>query len=151
MSALIYSWWACVIPRESVAEEATLPLCEWLSDKSGGKLQSSSISYLKHNVTKSRQSQYIRKSLKKLGFCVKCKLKQNKTICKSHICQMEDSSSSTIQDCLWQIHFFKLLLFMVHQMYSIGEKSRLQGGQFSTRILLLQSNEWMQYEVYCLY
>lgn len=43
----------CAVPRESVAEEATLPLCEWSSDESGGKLQSSpSISNLKHKYQK---------------------------------------------------------------------------------------------------
>lgn len=50
------SWWVfhmmiytLHIQWESVAEEATLPLCEWSSDDSGGKLHTSpSISNLKH-------------------------------------------------------------------------------------------------------
>uniref|UniRef100_A0A9J8AAK4 Transposase Tc1-like domain-containing protein n=1 Tax=Cyprinus carpio carpio TaxID=630221 RepID=A0A9J8AAK4_CYPCA len=35
----------------------------------------------------------------------------------------------------------RIFLFMMHQMFSMGERSGLQTGHFSTRILLLHSND----------
>ncbi len=46
------------------------------------------------------------------------------------------SSCSTVSDLLCRI-----FLFMMRQMFSMGERSGLQAGHFSTRILLLRSHD----------
>uniref|UniRef100_A0A9J7X4R8 Transposase n=1 Tax=Cyprinus carpio carpio TaxID=630221 RepID=A0A9J7X4R8_CYPCA len=54
----------------------------------------------------------------------------------SHSCLIQASSCSTVLGLLCRI-----FLFMMHQMFSMGERSGLQTGHFSTRILLLHSND----------
>ncbi len=53
----------------------------------------------------------------------------------SHSCLILVSSCWRVCGCLWQI--FHL---MMRQMFSIGERSGLQAGKFSTRTLLLRSH-----------
>ncbi len=53
----------------------------------------------------------------------------------SHSCLIEVSSCWRVRGHLWRI--FSL---MVHQMFSIGVRSGLQAGQFSTRTLLIRSH-----------
>ncbi len=53
----------------------------------------------------------------------------------SYSCLIYVSSCWRVCGCLWCI--FRL---MMHQMFSIGERSGLQAGQFSTRTLLLRSH-----------
>ncbi len=52
-----------------------------------------------------------------------------------HFCMMSVSSCWRVRGRLW--HIFCL---MMHQMFSIGERSGLQAGQFSTRTLLLRNH-----------
>ncbi len=54
----------------------------------------------------------------------------------SHSCLIEASSCSTVVGLLCRI-----FLFMMRQMFSMGERSGLQAGHFSTRILLLRSHD----------
>ncbi len=54
----------------------------------------------------------------------------------SHSCLIQASSCSTLLGLL--CHIF---LFMMRQMFSMGERSGLQAGHFSTRILLLRSHD----------
>ncbi len=54
----------------------------------------------------------------------------------SHSCLIQASSCSTVLGLLCRI-----FLFMMHQMFSMGERSGLQAGHFSTRILLLRSHD----------
>ncbi len=49
----------------------------------------------------------------------------------SHSCLIQASSCSTVLG----LHC-RNFLFMMHQMFSMGERSGLQAGHFSTRILL---------------
>ncbi len=49
----------------------------------------------------------------------------------SHSCLIQASSCSTVLGLLCRI-----FLFMMRQMFSMGERSGLQAGHFSTRILL---------------
>ena len=50
-------------------------------------------------------------------------------------CLIQASSCSNVLGLLWRI-----FLFMMCQMFSTGERSGLQAGRFSTRILLLRSH-----------
>ncbi len=54
----------------------------------------------------------------------------------SHSCLIQASSCSTVLGLLCRI-----FLFMMRQMFSMGERSGLQAGHFSTRILLLRSHD----------
>ncbi len=54
----------------------------------------------------------------------------------SHSCLIQASSCSTVLGLLCRI-----FLFMMRQMFSMGESSGLQAGHFSTRILLLRSHD----------
>ncbi len=54
----------------------------------------------------------------------------------SHSCLIQASSCSTVL-CLP----CRIFLFMMHQMFSMGERSGLQAGHFSPRILLLRSHD----------
>ncbi len=54
----------------------------------------------------------------------------------SHSCLIQASSCSTVLGLLCRI-----FLFMMRQMFSMGEISGLQAGHFSTRILLLRSHD----------
>ncbi len=54
----------------------------------------------------------------------------------SHSCLIQASSCSTVL-CL----LCRIFLFMMRQMFSMGERSGLQAGHFSTRILLLRSHD----------
>ncbi len=54
----------------------------------------------------------------------------------SHSCLIQASSCSTVLGLLCRI-----FLFMIRQMFSMGERSGLQAGHFSTRILLLRSHD----------
>ncbi len=54
----------------------------------------------------------------------------------SHSCLIQASSCSTVLGL--PCHIF---LFMMRQMFSMGERSGLQAGHFSTRILLLRSHD----------
>ncbi len=54
----------------------------------------------------------------------------------SHSCLIQASSCSTVLGLL--CHIF---LFMMRQMFSMGERYGLQAGHFSTRILLLRSHD----------
>ncbi len=54
----------------------------------------------------------------------------------SHSCLIQTSSCSTVLGLLCRI-----FLFMMRQMFSMGERSGLQAGHFSTRILLLRSHD----------
>ncbi len=56
----------------------------------------------------------------------------------SHSCLIQVSSCSTVLGIL--CHIF---LFMMRQMFSMGEISGLQAGHFSTRILLLCSHDFV--------
>ncbi len=53
----------------------------------------------------------------------------------SHSCLIQASSCSNVLGLLCRI-----FLFMMRQMCSMGERSGLQAGHFSTRILLLRSH-----------
>ncbi len=53
----------------------------------------------------------------------------------SHSCLIQ-ASCSTVLGLL--CHIFR---FMIHQMFSMGERSGLQAGHFSTQILLLRSHD----------
>ncbi len=53
-----------------------------------------------------------------------------------HSCLIQASSCSTVLGLLCRI-----FLFMMRQMFSMGERSGLQAGHFSTRILLLRSHD----------
>ncbi len=54
----------------------------------------------------------------------------------SHSCLIQASSCSTVLGLLCRI-----FLFMMRQMFSMGERSGLQAGHFITRILLLRSHD----------
>ncbi len=54
----------------------------------------------------------------------------------SHSCLIQASSCSTVLGLL--CHIF---LFMMCQMFSMGERSGLQAGYLGTRILLLRSHD----------
>ncbi len=54
----------------------------------------------------------------------------------SHSCLIQASICSTVLGLLCRI-----FLFMMHQMFYMGERSGLQAGHFSTRILLLRSHD----------
>ncbi len=54
----------------------------------------------------------------------------------SHSCLIQASGCSTVLGLLCRI-----FLFMMRQMFSMGERSGLQAGHFSTRILLLRSHD----------
>ncbi len=54
----------------------------------------------------------------------------------SHSCLIQASICSTVLGLLCRI-----FLFMMRQMFSMGERSGLQAGHFSTRILLLRSHD----------
>ncbi len=54
----------------------------------------------------------------------------------SHSCLIQASSCSTVLGLLCPI-----FLFMMRQMVSMGERSGLQAGHFSTRVLLLRSHD----------
>lgn len=54
----------------------------------------------------------------------------------SHSCQIQASRCSTVLGLLCWI-----FLFMMHQIFSMGERSGLQAGQFSTWILLLRIHD----------
>ncbi len=54
----------------------------------------------------------------------------------SHSCLIQASSCSTVLGLLCRI-----FLFMMRQMFSMGERSGLQAGHFSTRILLQRSHD----------
>ncbi len=79
-----------------------------------------------------------------LLFITVCKrLGTEETSCSSlgigmlfHSCLIQASSCSTVFGLLCRI-----FLFMMRQMFSMGERSGLQAGHFSTRILLLRSHD----------
>ncbi len=54
----------------------------------------------------------------------------------SHSCLIQASSCSTVLGLLCRI-----FLFVMRQMFSMGERSGLQAGHFSTRILLLRCHD----------
>ncbi len=53
----------------------------------------------------------------------------------SHSCLIQVSSCWRVCGCLWRI-----FCLMMRQMFSLGGRSGLQAGQFSTRTLLLRSH-----------
>ncbi len=62
----------------------------------------------------------------------------------SNSCLIQASSCSTVLGLLCRI-----FLVMMRQMFSMGERSELQAGHFSTRILLLRSHDQSQSQLYC--
>ena len=109
-----------------------------------GKISWFKISWHQHISKKLGQGHVYHCVASPLLFITVCKrLGTEETSCSSlgigmlsHSCLIQASSCSTVVSL-----FCGIFLFMMCQMFSMGERSGLQAGDFSTQILLLRSHD----------